>query len=307
MAAFSTYDQVGIKEDVSSIISNISPTKTPFQSDIGSEKTSSTLFEWQEDSLRAGAANAAVEGADATEAALSATVMRDNRTQIFQETVKVSGTADAVSTHGRAKELAYQLAKSSAQLKRDFEVALVGLAQAKVVGNAATARKFAGFQLQLDTSSVIYTHATVDNTALTEAKLIEMLQACYTNGADPSRIQVTPSNSVIVANFAAASGRYRTLNTGGSDKAIVNVVNLYVSPFGEQKVALNRFLRDKNTIAYDPEQWAKVTLRPWSRETLAKTGDATKVQLLGEFSLKHKNFKASGCIVEKAVSTGGFA
>lgn len=307
MPVFGTYDQVGIKEDVSNIISNISPTKTPFQSVIGSEKVASTLFEWQEDSLRDAADNAKVEGADAVDASLTATTMRNNRTQIFSETVKVSGTADAVSTYGRAKELAYQLAKSSAQLKRDFEKALVGSAQDKVVGDNATARKFAGFQYQLDSSSIVYTHATVDDTALSEAKLLEMLQACFDNGADPSQVQVTPSNSIIVANFAAASGRYRTINTGGDDKKIVNAVNIYVSPFGEQKISLNRFLRDKNTIAFDPDMWAKATLRPWNRETLAKTGDATRVQLLGEFSLKHKNFKASGIIVEKAVSTGGFA
>ncbi|MEX3935072.1 hypothetical protein AB4Y32_25320 [Paraburkholderia phymatum] len=30
--AFKTYDQVGIKEDISDVISNISPTTTPFQS-----------------------------------------------------------------------------------------------------------------------------------------------------------------------------------------------------------------------------------------------------------------------------------
>jgi hypothetical protein len=33
---------------------------------------------------------------------------------------------------------------------------------------------------------------------------------------------------------------------------------------------------------------------------LAKTGDSTKAQLLGEFSLKHKNYFASAMIVEAA-------
>jgi hypothetical protein len=309
MPTYGTYEQIGQAEDVSDIISNISPTKTPFQSSIGNEKVSATLFEWQEDSLRAVANNAVAEAADATDVAIVPTVMRNNRTQILQETVKVSGTADAVKTYGRAKEMAYQMAKSSAQVKRDLENAFVGTAQTAVTGDntTPTARKMAGFQRQLDASSVIYTHATVDNTALSEAKLVEMLQACFTNGAEPSQVQVTPSNSVVVANFASASGRYRTINTGGSDKTIVNAVNLYVSPFGEQKISINRFLRDKNTIAFDPEQWAKATLRPWSRTPLAKTGDSTREQILGEFSLKHKNYKASGCIVEKATSTGGFA
>lgn len=51
MALFSTYDQVGKKEDVSDIISDITPTDTPFFSMIRSEKVSARTFEWLEDSL----------------------------------------------------------------------------------------------------------------------------------------------------------------------------------------------------------------------------------------------------------------
>jgi hypothetical protein len=36
--SYQTYDQVGIAEDISDIISNISPTKTPFSTAIGNEK-----------------------------------------------------------------------------------------------------------------------------------------------------------------------------------------------------------------------------------------------------------------------------
>ena len=51
MALYSTYDQVGKKEDVSDIISDITPTDTPFFSMIRSEKVSARTFEWLEDSL----------------------------------------------------------------------------------------------------------------------------------------------------------------------------------------------------------------------------------------------------------------
>ncbi len=45
------YDIVGAKEDVSDIISLISPTETPFTSSIGKESVHNTLFSWQEDAL----------------------------------------------------------------------------------------------------------------------------------------------------------------------------------------------------------------------------------------------------------------
>jgi hypothetical protein len=65
-------------------------------------------------------------------------------------------------------------------------------------------------------------------------------------------------------------------------------------------VVINRFLKAGNTLVYDPDNWALCTLRPWFRETLAKTGDALKMMIVGEFSLKHKNFKASGVVAETA-------
>lgn len=310
MATFQTYQQVGIKEDISDIITNISPTKTPFQSDIGNEKVTQPLFQWQEDSLRAvnGVAAAQIEGADATFVTVNPTVMRNNETQIFEEAVQVSGTADVVAVYGRAREMAYQMAKSAMQLKRDLENAYVGTAQALAVGSSGVARTMNGYQTQIDASTISRMGAA---TNLSETVLLTVLQNCFTNGSDPSRIQVTPSNSLIVAAFAAASGRQRQIVNGGDDKAIVNVVNLYVSPFGEQKVIVNRFLKAVgspsgstagNTLVYDPEMWSKATLRPWTRETLAKTGDSTKQMIVGEFSLKHKNFKSSGIVVDNAAS-----
>lgn len=77
-------------------------------------------------------------------------------------------------------------------------------------------------------------------------------------------------------------------------------------PFGEQKVVLNRLMKvagddtAADTLIFDPANWKKVTLRPWTRETLAKTGDNVKMMIVGEFSLKHTNYKASALVSEAA-------
>lgn len=55
---YTVYEVIGKKEDVSDIITNISPTTTPFQSMIGKESVSNTLYQWQEDTLASAAANA---------------------------------------------------------------------------------------------------------------------------------------------------------------------------------------------------------------------------------------------------------
>jgi hypothetical protein len=307
MATYQTFQQVGLKENISDIITNLTPTKTPFQSNIGTEKVHNVLFQWQEDSLRSSAQNAQVEGADPTYITATPTVMRNNVTQILNEAVVVSDTADTVTVYGRAKEMAYQMQKSASQVKRDLELSLVGNAQVLVAGNSTTARKFNSAQQQVATANITYTGGSIASPVkITEAFLLTNLQACFTSGAEPSRIMVTPSNSVVVAGFASAAGRYRTIpgEKVGDTSGIVNVVNFYVSPFGEQKVEINRFIMAFNTLVYDPKQWSKMILRPWTREALAKTGDATKQMIISEQSLKHKNYAASGFLVE-AVS--GFA
>lgn len=298
MATYTTYDQIGLAEDVSDVISNISPTKTPFQSSIGSDKVSARIYEWQEDALRAVAVNAKVEGADATDTNRVATSMKSNVTQILSEAFKISQTADAVKTYGRAKETAYQVAKTGEELKRDLEHQMVGVDQAAVTGDSTTARKM---QSALNSISASVSTITDSNTStagnqagpLTEANVLATHQLLYNEGADVEILMIKPADSLLVANFAAASGRNRDFATG---KKIVNAVDLYVSPFGELKVVINRFLKTTHALLLDPSMWAKAVLRPWTREKLAKVGDAERHHIIGEFGLKNKNSKASGRI-----------
>ena len=275
---YTSYDMVGVKEDVSDVISNISPTKTPFQTAIGNEKVTQKVFDWQEDTLKNVTDNNHAEGFTASESEIAPTSLRENVTQILSDTIKIAGTSDATSTYGRAKESAYQLAKLSAQLKRDLENAFVGTGQALVKpANNTTNRKMAGFQAQIDSSTIVKSGASDGTKPFIEADLLTCLQDIFNNGGDATAIHLTPTNAPKMADFAKAAGRYRTIESGGSradQSTIVNVVNLYVSPFGEQRVVLNRFQKAGDTLVFDPAMWAKCTLRPWTREPLAKVGDA---------------------------------
>lgn len=294
---FKTYDQVGIKEDISDVITNISPTATPFQSMIGAESVNNTVYQWQEDSLSVVAANAAVEGADGTDADQTPTTMRSNYTQIMSKTIKVSATADAVSTYGRAKETAYQLSKKSAELKREFEYALIGSAQNATAGSTSVARKFANvWGNDVSGNSVIAPYTKVVNgvaAALTETMHLQVNQKLYEAGGEGSIFMVKPADSLIVAGFAAAAGRFRDFAEGTK---LINVVDVLVTPFGTQKVVLNRFIKADSALVFDPVNWKKATLRPFSRTLLAKSGDADRHFIVGEFGLKHVNYAASGAI-----------
>jgi hypothetical protein len=339
MPLFTSYDAVGLKEDVSDIITNISPTKTPFQSMIGREKITQKFFQWQEDSLRAAAVNAQTEGFDAQFVTVNPTVMRSNVTQILAEASQVSGTMDVTSTYGRAKESAYQLAKSAAQVKRDLEVALVGNNVAATVGSDGAARQMASYSQLLTASPSLPNQTPVwysgTSQVLGEVAMLNAIQACYNNGAEPNTLMVTPPNALNIAIMAKAGGltggagsgfgvasgqittqagsrtRFMEDTRDGGDKTIVNAVDVYMSPFGPLKVVINRFVNGSAlatgtgkpwTLILNPSMWVLVTLRPWFREVLAKTGDSIKQMIVGEFSLKHKNFLASALVVDNATS-----
>lgn len=300
MASVTSYDVVGKKENISDIITMISPTKTPFTSLTREESVHNTVFQWMEDSLAAvNTSNAQIDGFTASDNTITTPTMRTNYTQILTKTVNIAETTDAVARYGRAKEIAYQLSKYSAELKRDLEAIMLN-SQVAAVGSAGTARTFASYQAMVDASLLYKTGGAA--TAMTETLLLTALQGLYTQGVDPSILMIPPGEAVNVANYAAASGRYRTLNTGASNAqtTIVNAIDLYISPFGEVKVVLNRFQVNTDHLIFEPDMWSRVVLRPWTRETLAKTGDSTRMMIVGEFSLKHRNFFASAIVRKSA-------
>lgn len=108
---FDSYDAVGIREDLSDIITNISPEETPFHTKSRKTTASNTLVEWQTDSLRSSATNAHIEGDATTASAMTATSRLNNRTQIFKNAVVVPDTDEGLDKAGRAREIAYQTLK----------------------------------------------------------------------------------------------------------------------------------------------------------------------------------------------------
>ena len=105
-----TYSAVGIREDLSNIIYNISPMDTPFMSSVGKGSCDNTLFEWQTDELAAAAANQQLEGDDSMNALAVAEPRRlQNYAQISYKAVQTSGTAEAVDFAGRKSSQALSL------------------------------------------------------------------------------------------------------------------------------------------------------------------------------------------------------
>lgn len=285
-----TFDLVGKKESVSDYISMITPSDTPFLSSIKSEKIAQTLHQWQEDQLRAVTKNINLEGADATDSDRDQPTMRQNGTQILEETFRVSGTSEAVKLYGRASVIAHETMKTGKLLKMDLEHSLVGTGQTYVPAAAATEGEFAGVQAQ------IHADVTTDMAAaaITETAIINTHEKLYNEGSDATVLMVKPSDTKIISGFSEASGR--TVQVDNGDKKLSKVINVYESPFGTVRVVKNRRIRTTDAVLYDPKNWKLLVLRNWFRTKLAKTGDSDRWQVVGEFSLKHVNQYATALI-----------
>ena len=285
-----TFDQVGKREDFESVIYDITPTQTPFLSSIGSSTAEATLHQWMQDSLAVVGSNILVEGADAGAASTVTQVVKSANTRIFGKVVQVSGTAEAIGLHARTSDLANAIAKAGKELKRDIEHSFVGLGQAGTAGSGSAGRQLTSAANQISATT---TNTAGSNRALTEALVLDVLEKTYNEGAEPNQIQVTPSHSVIVAGFAASSGRNRDFGNGSR---ITNVVDIYVSPFGEVSVLPNRFMQANTALVLDTEYWSRAVLRPMQTIQLSRTGDSDKRQMLTELTLVCKSDIASGKI-----------
>jgi len=307
---FLTYSAIGIREDLDDIITNISPTDTPFMSGIGSGKADNKYFEWQTDALAAAAANAQLEGDDVGSfTAVTPTTRLGNRCQISRKVGIISGTEQAVKKAGRKDEMAYQIAKRGKELKRDMEYALCQNTTA-VTGDSTTASQTRGLEGWIATNNslgsggsapVIATNtAPVDGTqrAFTESLLKTVLQSVFTAGGDPTVLMVGPFNKQQVSTFTGNATRMDK----SEDRKVVAAVDVYASDFGELKVIPNRFQRERTAFVLDMDYWEKAVLRPYKTEDLAKTGDADKFMLLSEYGLKSKQEAASGAVRDLTTS-----
>jgi hypothetical protein len=313
MPTFTAHSAIGQREDLTDIIYDISPTETPFMSSIGKTKATAVYHEWQTDSLAAATtANAAIEGADATSATLAPTVRLGNYTQIIQKTVQVSGTLDTVNKAGRKSEKAYQLAKASAELKRDLETILLAN-QGRSAGTSTIARKLGSILSWVKTNSdkasdgsdpaTIGVSTRTDGTVrtFTETLLKTVVSEVFVSGGSPKILMVGAAGKQKVSSFAGIAAQ-RYMAPGNTPTTIIGAADVYMSDFGTMSVVPNRFMRTRDALVIDPEYAALAYLRPFQTNDLAKTGDSENTQLLAEVTLEVKNEAAHGIVADLDMS-----
>lgn len=306
-----TFSRNSIREDLTDIISNISPTDTPFTSNIGTATAKQRTHEWQTDSLAAAdGQNKHVEGDDTVANAAAPTTRLANYTQIFKKSVVVSGTARAVDNAGYADELAYQVAKRGQEIKRDVEVRACGNFAA-VAGDSSTASEMAGAVAFTRTNAnrgsggaaatltgkVISAAATNGTTRVfTEAQLKDVIQQAWTDGGTPTMAIMAGDLKQTASTFTGIADQRR--ETGNRAATIIGAADVYVSDFGDIAFVPSRFTTGRDVLVIDPSLWRMADLRGYQMDELAKTGDSEKRQMLCEKTLVCLNEAGNGIVAD---------
>ena len=302
---YTRYSAQGLRESLSDVIHRISPEDTPFMSSAGRDKAVQTLEEWQTDSLAAvDGDNAQLDGDDASFTTPAATVRVGNYTQISRKTAIVSDNLEVISKAGRKSEMALQIAKRSAELKRDQETILLSN-QAGNAGGLGTARRLASMGAWVKTnvdyntsdggnptySAGVPAAPRTDGTqrAFTETILKSVIQSAWDEGGTPRVLMVGAFNKTAVSGFSGIATRNFDLsNVSPKPTAVIAAADVYVSDFGTIRVVPNRFQRARDGWLLDFELITVPYLRPHATKNLAKTGDAEKKMLITEYTLKVK-------------------
>jgi len=310
---FDSYDAVGIREDLSDIITNISPEETPFYTKCRKTTARNTLVEWQTDSLRSSAANAHLEGDETSFDAVTATVRLNNATQIFKNAVVIADTDEGLDKAGRASEIAYTTLKIAKEQKLDIEKALFD-SNAKVNTNGS-ARELAGVPAWLTSNTDFGANEGADPTgdgtdtrtdetttlrAFDQDRFDTVMQSIWENGGNPDTVYLSAFQMNKALAFSGNNNQRSNVQAG--DERVIKSLAVYVTPWGTVEFLPSRENRSRDVLIIQDDMWEVATLRPTKNIELAKTGDATKRQVVTELTLCAKNEAANGGVFDCTTS-----
>lgn len=314
---FQSTSAVGNREELSDVVSRITPEDTPIYSMIPKTKCKTTHPEWETDDLAAPAENAQLEGDDYTFGATTPPVRLGNHTQIMRKDGIISETQDVVDEAGNIQKVKYQKLKKGVELRKDVEFSIV-TANASVAGatrksgSASTwietnvSRGSGGANGGFNTGTGL-TVAPTNGTqrAFTKALVDNVAQQGYEEGANFSHLVVSPYVKSVFVTFMSdtnvASFRYAA---SGRKNSIIANADVYEGPYGKLMIHPNRVMAGSAALARNAF-FLDTAMLEWSwlrkikeDKAVAKTGDAKKFVLIGEGCLKVKNEKGLGVVAD---------
>jgi len=312
---FVTTQAVGNREELSDVVSRITPEDTPIYSIIEKGKCVSVHPEWETDELAAPAENIIPEGDEYNFSAITPPTRMGDYTQILRKDWIISNTQEVVDEAGRIQKRKYQKLKKGVEIRKDVEFAIVdtnasvggatrefGSLPTWITSNVSRGGSGTNGGFNSGTGLTVAPGAGTQR-AFTKVILDAVMQSGYTSGANFKHVVVSPYVKSVFVTFMSdanvAAFRY-AVSKGGERNTIVATADYYEGPFGTVMIHPNRVMatsatQARNAFFIDPEMVSFLWLRKIQEDkNLAKTGDADKGVIIGEGTLKVHNEKGLG-------------
>jgi len=252
--------------------------------------------------------NAALEGDDAPSARFTNRSRKQNYTQIFTQSLEVSGSQLAASPIGLADEMEYQKTQRLRELLRDLENCVINgrAAGSDPQGSSTVRRTMRGIIASLTTNVF-----TVNAGPIPEGE-----------GTNSDLLNEEVLNAALRAVWGQSAGQIDTIVCGGFQKRRINsfvssnrrfadddtkftdLVQVYESDFGVCRVVLSRWMPSDKVLFLDSSRLAVMPLssRSFHFKPLAATGDSHSGQVIGEYTLEMRNENAHAILGGLATS-----
>ncbi|WP_337102338.1 SU10 major capsid protein [Paenibacillus sp. YIM B09110] len=224
------------------------------------------------------------EGADARSARFKARTPQSNYTQIFDDSIEISGTAEAVTQYGISDLYEYEKQKKQIELALSLEKALIN----GIGYQNGQVRQMKGIRAFIQTNVTDAANAAVDGT-----KLNDSLQAIYEKGGFASggnfKIMVPAKQKRAIS---ALDSNKITITQAENSRG--QKVDMFVSDFGQFEIVLNNNLDSKELIIADINRTAIRPLagREFFHKYMGEKGDSTTGIIVGEYTLEFRQEKA---------------
>jgi hypothetical protein len=241
----------GNREDLTDIVSRITPEETPVLSSLRVGKAcKATYHEWQMDKLADSTTQGTVEGSDNSsyENHAADRARAGNYTQITRRTWNVSDTQEAVDVAGVPSEIAEAKMKKSIEIKLDMENTICS-GNDRNAGSSSIGRQLRGLFTWIDSAGPADVNSNyrtpsgsinADSNAITEDEFNGLCQSIWQVGGDLETFVVGATLKRTVSAFQGPSQAHRTI--GMDEKKIVNSVSIYETDFGPMKMVPSRHL-----------------------------------------------------------------
>jgi hypothetical protein len=254
--------------------------------------------------------SARLEGEDSDDAYYTTPTAPYNYSQILHAEVEVSGSEqDATSRYGIPNQRNYQIMKwlggmgGGGGKKGRAGDLMIQLEKTFFYGErieraSSTRGAMGGFDTFVNVTDTSSSHVVnAAGVELSEDMLNNVIQAAWGAGGKPDTIICNAFQKRLISSW------YRNyLQVPRTESTVGMVFDNIETEFGVLRLQLNRWCQSDRVYITQSDLLGWVTLRDWDIQKLAKTGDADREQIIGEFGFVLQMPKAHGYLYNLATA-----